>query len=151
MNSPVAPAAYAFPPRALQRWARENLTLTPRADGGCEATFALEGSTCGNIAFHLRYRVTLGPAADGHRLLELACEPAPHDTNHREQCSAKADYARFAALLAAEAPLLGQPLAEALAWNPATTLDGCLCAQTARAHKWRAVLQTVHFALHSAL
>ncbi|MBA4136049.1 MAG: hypothetical protein C0518_01880 [Opitutus sp.] len=147
MNSPLPATSYGFPVRALRRWSAENLTLTPRSDGGWEALFVLEGSTCGNIPFLLHYRVSLSSGLEQHRLQALACEPAPHDMNHREQCAARSDYARWTATVAGDAPLLGQPLAEALAWSPATSPDGCLCADASRAHKWRAVLQTIHFTL----
>ncbi len=142
--------AHAFPPRALRKWCAENLTLRPGADGGLEAVFRLEGSTCGNVPFLLDYRVRLAPATDGHRILALACAPAPGDDNHREMCSAKADLDALSATLRDEQPLLGQPLADALAWQSPTNPDGCLCAAPSRAHKWRAVLHTLHFALRAS-
>lgn len=145
-----SPQAYAFPLRALRRWRAEHLRLTPEVDGGWRALFRLEGSTCGNIPFRLHYRVLLAPAAEGFRLRELSCEPAPHDAGHLEQCAAKAGLERLLATLRAETPLLGCPLDEVLAWQPATAPDGCLCAAPARVHKWRAVLQTIHFALHDS-
>ncbi len=150
MSATTEPPGYAFPRRALRRWQAEQLTLSTTPDGGHTALFRLEGSTCGNVPFELHYRVRLGPAAEGHRLLGFFCALAAHDTNHREQCAAKADYGDHRASVAVPPPLHGRPLAEALAWSPATAPDGCLCTEPARAHKWRAVLQTIHFALHSS-
>ena len=64
-------SAYSFPERALRRWARENLTRTPCADGGVEAVFRFEGSTCGNVAFHLLYRVALAAESADRRIEAL--------------------------------------------------------------------------------
>ena len=44
-TQPIAVGAYSFPERALRRWARENLSVVPRADGGVDAVFRFEGST----------------------------------------------------------------------------------------------------------
>jgi hypothetical protein len=147
---PAVPPGYAFPERALRRWQAENLVLAPADGGGWNAVFRLEGCTCGNIPFHLRYRLAVASAEHRHLLLALACEPAPHDTNHRQQCGAKSDCAHFVAHLGADAPLLGRPLEEALSWSPATSPEGCVCAASARLHKWRIVLQTAHFALNQS-
>lgn len=148
-GTPLPTSAYAFPLRALRRWATENLSLVRAADGSVAAEFRLECSTCGNIAFHVIYHVQLSPPSDGCRILALDCAPAPGDVNFREQCEASADETRLLAAIRSEQPLLGQPLSDALTWTPQTTPDGCLCATTARAHKWRAVLQTLHHALFS--
>lgn len=146
-GTPPPASGYAFPLRALRRWATENLRLVHAADGSVDAEFGLECSTCGNIAFHVVYHVRLSPPAEGHRILALDCAPAPGDVNFSEQCEASADEARLLAVMRSEHPLLGMPLAEALTWAPQTSPDGCLCAETARAYKWRAVLQTLHHAL----
>lgn len=149
-GTPPPAASYAFPLRALRRWAAENLNIVRATDGSITAEFRLECSTCGNIAFHVVYHVQLSPPSDGCRILALDCVPAPGDVNFSEQCEASADETRLLAAIRSEQPLLGQPLADALTWTPQTTPDGCLCAATARAHKWRAVLQTLHHALSSS-
>ncbi len=146
---PVGLPVYAFPVRTLRRWAEDRLRIAPAADDGFAATFSLEGSTCGNVAFHLQYHVSIGPVASGWILRSLTCQPAPGDTNHREMCVAKTGGPRLAESISWIPPLVGQTLEAALAWQPTTTPDGCLCAETARAHKWRAVLHTLHFALHT--
>ncbi len=148
--SPVpAPSPYAFPERALRRWARENLTIASRTDGGVEAVFRFEGSTCGNIAFHLLYRVTLAPASVDRRIVAMGCEPAPFDEGHTHMCCWQENAAVIAATMRNETPLLGQPLAAVLAWHPRKSPAGCICAEPARHHKWQAVLETLHLALHS--
>ncbi len=149
-GTPAPSPTYAFPLRALGRWATENLSVSRAADDSILAEFRLECSTCSNIAFHVVYHVRLAPPSEGWRILALDCAPAPGDVNFSEQCEASADEARLLAAMHSEQPLLGKPLADALTWVPQTTPDGCLCAETARAHKWRAVLQTLHHALNSS-
>jgi hypothetical protein len=143
-----AVSPYAFPVRALRRWAGENLTLTPRPDGGLEALFRLEGSTCANIAFSLLYRVTLSPAPAGRRIEAMNCAPAPYDEGHTRMCSWQENAGAIAATMRDETPLLGLPLDAVLAWRPNKSPAGCLCAQPSRHYKWQAVLETLHFALH---
>jgi hypothetical protein len=145
MNAHVA--TYTFNPRALQRWRAERLSLVARADGGAEAAFRYDGSTCGNCAFTLIYRVTLGPAGEGHPLRELGCTPAPGSDGQERMCSYLATQGRILETADAEKPLLGRPLAAVLDWRPATSPAGCLCTAALRDHKWLAVLETLHFAL----
>ena len=47
----------------------------------------------------------------------------------------------------AEKPLLGQPLNRVLSWESATSAAGCYCQASDRMHKWRLVLETIHYAL----
>lgn len=143
----IAPAAYAFPLRALRRWSAERLSLAHEADGGVQAQFNFDGSTCGNVPFRLIYSVQLASASAQHRVRMLACAPAPHDDGHRRMCSFLETGEALLAAMPVECPLLGEPLAAALAWRPSTTPAGCVCAAPARAHLWLAVLHTLHFAL----
>jgi hypothetical protein len=46
-----------------------------------------------------------------------------------------------------EKPLLGQPLNNVLAWDSPATVAGCYCELSDRMHKWRLVLETIHYAL----
>ncbi|HVU35662.1 MAG TPA: hypothetical protein VHE61_19640 [Opitutaceae bacterium] len=139
---------YAFQPRVLRRWRDERLTLTQAPDGAMAASFRFDGSTCGNIPFVLWYSVRLAPAAERYRIIDLGCEPAGADEGHRRMCSYLEGADRLLVTLRTERPLVGQPLAEALAWRPATSPAGCVCAAASRNHKWLAVLHTLHFALH---
>jgi hypothetical protein len=143
--TPVIDAAYSFPERALRRWVKENLTTESRADGGLDAVFRFEGSTCGNVDFVLLYHVAL--AAD-HSLEALRCEPAPFYEGHERMCCWQDDAEAVAVIMRQEAPLLGQPLAAVLTWRPRKSPAGCLCTEQARHHKWQAVLETLHRSLH---
>lgn len=147
----AAAPAYAFPERALRRWRAENLRLHRPDESTCEAEFQLEGSTCGNVPFTLVYQVTLTQADGRWELRAMEVQPRAGDDGHREMCAAKSDLARLSALLRDERPLLGCPLDACLTWAPPTSPEGCLCAEPARTHKWRAVLQTLHHALHRPL
>ncbi|MDP2136374.1 MAG: hypothetical protein Q8J74_00835, partial [Candidatus Didemnitutus sp.] len=144
-NSAVSP--YAFPQRALRRWARENLTFGTGSDGAVHATFRLEGSTCGNITFFLLYHVALAPESADRRIVALRCEPAPQEENHKRMCCWQANATTAAAAMHHEIPLLGQPLESVLTWRPRRSPDGCLCVEPSRHYKWQAVLETLHFAL----
>jgi hypothetical protein len=46
-----------------------------------------------------------------------------------------------------EKPLLGSSLDSVLTWNGATSAAGCYCELSDRMHKWRLVLETIHYAL----
>jgi hypothetical protein len=46
-----------------------------------------------------------------------------------------------------EKPLLGEPLDRVLTWDGAATAAGCYCQASDRMHKWRIVLETIHYAL----
>lgn len=138
---------YTFPIRALRRWRDERLTLIDESDGTVHALFRFEGSTCGNVPFNLSYSVHLASARDQHRLLALGCAPTAGDDGHQRMCSYLESPAQLLATLQTERQLLGQPLDAVLEWHPATSPAGCVCAASARAHKWLAILHTVHFAL----
>jgi hypothetical protein len=139
--------AYAFSARTLQTWRDRRLSIAAHPDGGVSATFRFEGSTCGNIPLTLLYSVRLAPAAEEYRISGMGCAPEAGDSGHTRMCSYFENAGRILAVMAGEQPLLGEPLRAALAWRPATSPAGCVCAAASRAHKWLAVLQTLHFAL----
>jgi hypothetical protein len=147
MDATSSQPIYVFPVRALRRWRDHNLTIEARADGGCSVTFAFEGSTCGNIAFPLRYRVELAAEADGRGLQDLWSESVPYADGHTFMCCWQEDGAAVQRSMATEKPLLGQPLDAVLTWRPSRSPAGCLCAEPSRMHKWQAVLETLHFAI----
>jgi len=142
-----AAPTYAFPIRALRRWRDERLTIADDVHGALRATFLFEGTTCGSIPFALTYVVRLSAAEDGYRVIELGCDPVPGDEGHRRMCAYLENPTRLLDALKTEQSVLGLSLAEAIAWQPATSPAGCLCAESARNHKWLAVLHTIHFAL----
>jgi hypothetical protein len=144
-----ANARYTVNTKALSRWAAERLTLTHHPNGTTQALFFYEGKTCSNLGrpllFH--YNVTLGPRSDGYPIQDQSCRPAAGDVGHRAMCGFMDNAEQLMAAVEAEKPLLGQPLGSVLSWSSATGAAGCYCHASDRMHKWRLVLETIHYAL----
>ena len=142
-------ARYAVNSRALRKWAAERLILRAADDGGVHARFRYDGTTCTNmgrpLTFH--YDVHLGPREQGFPIRAEQCSPAPGDEGYKCMCEYIRDRDKLMAGMAAEKPLMGQPLSAALAWRPAASAAGCYCEAESRQHKWALVLETIHYAL----
>jgi hypothetical protein len=141
---------YGLSTRALRRWSDERLEMSPSPDGGLDALFRYDGTTCSNmgrtLTFH--YRVRLGPREQGYPILDQSCAPAPDDDGYRFMCEyLRAGQALVDAIAREQPPLVGRPLDEALAWKRPTMGPGCFCEPEARQHKWGLVLETIHYAL----
>lgn len=150
LATPLDPnARYTVNAKALARWTQDRLTLDHHADGSIDATFKYEGTTCTNqgrsIAFD--YHVTLGPAADGFPIRRESCGPAAGDTGHTFMCRYLSHPDDVMAAIAAERPLVGQRLDEAIGWQRPVASAGCYCDAESRLHKWGLVLETIHYAL----
>jgi hypothetical protein len=135
--------------KALQRWARERLSLAPREDGGIDAVFRYDGTTCTNMGRELTfyYTVTLGPRDAGYPILGQHCAAAPGETGHTAMCGYIRDRDDLMAAIAGERPLAGRPLDDVLSWPRSASAAGCYCEPASREHKWGLVLETIHFAL----
>ncbi|MGD0815163.1 MAG: hypothetical protein ABSA83_16310 [Verrucomicrobiota bacterium] len=142
-------AKYSVNLKALRKWSRERLQLSARPDGSIEAHFRYEGATCSNLGWPLEYdyHILLGPAREGHRIVEAACLPAPGDTGHALQCEHLKDAASFMHSIDSKKPLLGAPLNDVLAWQRPFSPSGCFCDADRRAHKWGLVFEVIHYAL----
>lgn len=142
-------AKYTINVRALEKWSRERLRLEFLQDGGVEAGFHYEGTTCSNMgrALEYDYRVKLAPPNDHYRILEMHCAPAPGDTGHPFQCEYLNNAEALRRIIAREKPLLGRPLNEVLSWQREYNPSGCFCDLPRREHKWGLVLEVIHFAL----
>jgi hypothetical protein len=142
-------AAYTVNARALRRWAAERLTLTPRDDGSMDALFRYEGTTCSNMGHPLRfeYHVRLGPRGEGYPIVAQRCAPAADDTGHTRMCTYTGMGDALIDLVAADAPLAGQPLSAIIGWSRPASAAGCFCDDASRIHKWGLVLETIHYAL----
>lgn len=150
--SPPAPWPYAVPRRALEKWAREHVTLTFCADDSVAAEFRFTGSTCSNLGHPIKmiFSFVLSASHGKDRtILESHCKPAPDDTGCAKMCSLLESPESFQTALENYAPLTGKTLSEALAWLPEISMAGCLCHRSDQNHKWRNALQTIHFALNS--
>jgi hypothetical protein len=148
-HAPAPALPYSVPVKALRRWARERLTIEPRADGSTAARFRYEGTTCTNSGrpLHFEYHVTLGPKVSGYPILEQQCGPSSADTGHPHMCQYLADAAGLMASIASERPLHGRRLEDVLTWQRPAASAGCYCDADSRAHKWGLVFETLHFAL----
>jgi hypothetical protein len=142
-------AKYAVNPKALSRWAEERLTLTETGDGGVQALFRYEGTTCSNMGRAIRFdfHVTLGPREMGYPIREEKCVPAPGDEGHTYMCRYMANAEHLMVAIDHEKPLLGQPLNDVLTWQRQATGAGCSCEPGDRKHKWGLVFETIHYAL----
>ncbi|HZM06122.1 MAG TPA: hypothetical protein VFC44_24230 [Candidatus Saccharimonadales bacterium] len=142
-------ADYSINLKALRKWSRERLQLIPAQDGSFEARFRYEGTTCSNMGrpIEIDYRIRLGPAAGGYKILDPLCSPAPGDVGHTFQCEYLKDADSFMRNIADEKPLLGQPLENVLGWERSRTPSGCYCDVDRRSHKWGLVYEVIHYAL----
>ena len=138
--------------KALERWAKERLSLSTAPDGSVEAVFRYEGTTCTNMGRPLafRYHVKLGPRAQGYPIREQSCAPAPGDTGYTYMCQYLEDSSRLMAAIDREKPLNGQQLEAVLEWQREPSGAGCFCAAASRDHKWGLVLETIHYALNQS-
>jgi hypothetical protein len=142
-------AQYSINLKALRKWSRERLQLKDPHDGSIEARFRYEGTTCSNMGRPLAfdYLIILGPAREGHVIIETACLPAPGDTGHALQCEYLKDAASLMRSIDSEKPLRGRPLNDVLAWQRPFSPSGCYCDADRRAHKWGLVFEVIHYAL----
>jgi hypothetical protein len=148
----MSTSGYTIRENVLKRWRDQLMTLTQHDDGGVEASFTFEGSSCGNFPFSLVYQVVLGEEASGYPIKEMECHAAPGSVGHERQCSYLNTQGKIMETANSEKPLLGKSLEKILEWRPETSPAGCLCSTASRNHKWLAVLQTLHFALqHDSL
>ena len=140
---------YAYPDKALRRWSRDLLTVDSLGDHAVRATFRPDCKTCSNLGvpFGVDYSIELGPRRDGFPIRKLACRPS--DSDYQSMCSCLEDPDGFPGEMVSTPGFTGQPLGQALAWNPAVEPAGCLCRQPSRDHKWKIALQTVHYKLHT--
>ena len=140
---------YAVNTKALRKWAKERLSLRDALDGGVEAQFRYEGTTCTNMGRALRfeYRVKLGPRETGYPIVEQECRPEEGDAGHRYMCRYLEQGDALLTTIAREQPLRGQRLDDVLQWERPATGAGCYCEPASRAHKWGLALETIHYAL----
>jgi hypothetical protein len=142
-------ASYAFSFNVLEGWKKKRLELSEDGDE-LQAVFRFDGSTCTNLGLPLRfeYRVELSrEKTGGYRMERFACKPHPEDTGHKGMCSYLADAEAILEKIGQPPALPGRSLEKVLKWTPPSSPAGCLCSQSSRDHKWRIVLQTLHYSL----
>lgn len=142
-------ARYTVSERALQKWSAERVQIERRPDGAIVARFRFDGTTCSNLGQPLAfdYVVELGPPALGCTIQRETCLPAPGDEGRRVMCAGLSDASGLMRAIAADQPLLGQPLDDVLRWTRNSTPSGCLCTAGSREHKWGLALEAIHYTL----
>ncbi|HUV71033.1 MAG TPA: hypothetical protein VMW15_15345 [Terracidiphilus sp.] len=142
-------AEYSVNRRALQRWAKERLSINSNRDGSLQITFRYEGTTCTNMGRSLAfdYAVKLGTRAQGYPILEQRCVPAAGDTGHMKMCQYLENPDGLMTAIESEHPLKGERLDAVLSWRRKPNGAGCYCEPASRDHKWGLVLETIHYAL----
>ncbi len=142
-------AQYQTNKKALDRWAKERLTLRSDPDGSVDAVFRYDGTTCTNMGRPLTflYQVRLGPRAEGYPIREQQCSPAADDDGYAYMCRFIEDSDTLMTAIDREKPLKGERLNAVLEWNRTPNGAGCYCETASRDHKWGIVLETIHYAL----
>lgn len=145
----VLDAQYGVNAKALARWSRDRLTLMHQGDGTIDARFRYEGTTCTNMGQPLQfdYSVTLGPRDQGYPIRNHDCTPAPGHDGYASMCRFIEEGPALLRTIAAEKPLAGRTLDEALQWQRPNCAAGCYCDAESRSHKWGLVLETIHYAI----
>ncbi|MGE5325971.1 MAG: hypothetical protein ACM3NO_02935 [Deltaproteobacteria bacterium] len=142
-------AGYSVNRKALERWAKERLTVSKAPDGLLHAVFRYDGTTCTNMGRPLAflYNVKLGPRAQGYPIREQRCVPAPGDTGHKYMCQYLENPSQLMTAIEQEKPLNGERLSAVLNWRREFAGEGCFCTRASRDHKWGLALETIHYAL----
>jgi hypothetical protein len=99
------------------------------------------------VPLRFLYHVELDSHGDQYIVRTLSCEPDAGDTGFQSMCAYLADPQAFQQVMCTAPELVGLTLDEVLAWDPITGPAGCLCYESHRHHKWKAVLQTIHYSL----
>jgi hypothetical protein len=142
-------AAYTVNRRALRKWTEERVRLDPREDGGWNALFRFDGSTCSNLGHPLAfdYRVEIGPLAEGLVIRQTECIPAEGEEGHQQMCAYLKNADAIMTRIAEPPPLVGTSLDSVLTWKRTVKQSGCYCDAGSRAHKWGLALESIHYAL----
>lgn len=153
--NPAAPATpngwpYAVARAPLSKWARERVSLRQQ-NGFVIAEFVYAGSTCSNMGHPLQAILSLVLIPNGnddYRIINTHCRPVADDAGCAKMCAHLAAPETFFADINEDHPLTGMTLSEAIAWQPALEMGGCLCSHESRNHKWRNAVQSIHYALN---
>ena len=143
-------SSYAFPEKALAKWRDKRLKVTAQSNNELLARFRFDGSTCANMGVPLAFDFEVSLEREetgGHRIVSSSCEPAEGHTGYQSMCAFLDKPERYMTQLRGHRPLVGQMLSSVLAWQSPTSPAGCMCTRASQDHKWRIVLQTLHFAL----
>lgn len=161
----LKPIEYAVPVRALDKWARADVTCEPgedaeadRADTGravanhsvWQCRYRYAGSTCndGGKAFVAIFHVTLRPGPS-RLIVQNAWVELPLDNNPgaAEMCAYMTQREPFLRELREPASFCGMTPEAAILRPVELDYAGCLCYAPMLNHKWRNALSAIHYAL----
>ena len=141
--------SYEFSLRGIRLWAETRLQLEELDNGQRCAKFKFNGSTCTNMGWPLEfeYEVVIDSAQEQYRILEMNCRAGTLHEGYKKMCSYIEKGEELTRRIAQEKPLIGQPLNDVLGWDANINPAGCLCSLSNRNHKWKVMLQTLHYAM----
>lgn len=156
IHLPTAPSGnrssnqYAIAPRALQRWADERLSIQRRPDGGAVYSFLLSGSTCNNMGMPIEVEMIVTTDGDG-RIESARSYPSADDRGCHLMCAVNSNATGNATHFFTDVgdcpDVIGQTIEQAAFRDWQVEPSGCFCTPGNRRHKWRNVLQTLHYAI----
>lgn len=140
---------YFLNEKVLKKWSYERLSMFELNDGGVEAIFRYDGTTCKNLGRSLRfdYKVTLGNRESFFKIKNAFCVPSEDDTGHKYMCEYVKRPNQLMSEVKNELPLIGQSINEVLTWDRDYDPEACYCSMTSRLHKWGLVLEVIHYSL----
>ena len=151
---PLSPIQYAIPAKALDKWARADVTCAIEGDGALHCHYLYFGSTCndGGQAFTATFHVVL--RSQSHSLvIENAWVDLPLENNPGalQMCAYQTQREPFLRELRDPPSFCGMTLEDAIARKLEFDYAGCLCFEAMLNHKWRNVLSAIHFALSQGI
>ncbi len=134
-------------PKALQKWAADDLDTRKNRDGSYDFVFHYEGSSCrdGGKAFPAEIRVCLSPADDGYwHIKDLGIVVPPEGVEGWEATCIFGEIGKDSLRrIGTSVPFRGQSLDEALASDVTLNHGGCFCTPSHVNHKVLLALWTV--------
>jgi hypothetical protein len=145
--SPGVEFEYPIPAEALERWARENLTLVSREDGAFHYRFRYEGSTCtGQRPLIADLHAVVRPGPGGLLFEKGWIEMSGPKAAMNQFCGVIQSGPEYLEFLRRPAADCGRTVEEIVSDFAALSPAGCLCDQPSINHKWRMALFTIHYA-----
>lgn len=141
---------YPVSTRALDKWARADLTCAAERDGALHYRYHYTGSTCndGGSYFQATFHAVVRPHPGGvvvtNAWIDLPLEDNPGAT---QMCAYWTQREPFLRELAQPPAFCGRTIEDIVNQPMALDYAGCLCYEPMLNHKWRNVLSTIHYAL----
>lgn len=141
---------YPVATRALDKWARADLTLADEEGGAMHCCYHYTGSTCndGGEYFKAVFHVIVIPQAQGVTVANAWIDlPTEGNPGAMQMCVWWTQRELFLRELKQPPAFCGQTIEAILQQPMDMDYAGCLCFEPMQNHKWRNVLATIHYAL----